>query len=178
MLRKLVFAIIVSFAISPHFLLAGEVYKTEKSDGNVKYTNIKPSESEDKILETRKYSHPEPAGKTEDNQSFEISEKITEEKQNYVDEIFRKRAKLLYEKEVSLKNDIKNTSIYIDDLENVVEDYLVNGYFADNYIFELRVQESNLESLKNELANIDEEWNQLKKEARKNNVDPGVLRVR
>ncbi len=54
---------------------------------------------------------------------------------------------------------------------------LIEGYFADHDIFELNRQKSILSTLEKELVLLKEEKLNLKKEARKNGVLPGVLRV-
>lgn len=160
-------------------LTAGEVYKTLENDGSVKYTNIKPDHRGEKVLETKSYSHPDTESPTAPESKTEpVYPDTDKEKQDSIDEVFRERAELLYEREQRLVEEIEQKEKYIYELDEVIEDYLVNGYFADRYIFELKVQKNNLEKLREELDGIDEQWYQLKKEARKNSVNPGVLRVR
>ncbi|MGH7885517.1 MAG: hypothetical protein ACRENO_07460 [Thermodesulfobacteriota bacterium] len=162
------------------YLSAGELYKTKGEGGDFKYTNIKPKDENEAVVEIKTYSHRQQTENPKiDPYLPEASEdKINTEKQEYVNDLFRKKAISLYEKEKSIENSVLSTKENISNLENVIEDFLVNGYFADNYIFELRVQESNLNSFEQQLEEIKEEKNELKIEARKSNVDPGVLRVK
>lgn len=159
--------------------LAGKVYKTKEKDGEIKYTNLKPKNEGKTVVEVKTYKNKDQTIEPEYELYPENDDvRLVEEKQNYIDGIFREKAEILYNREKSLKNNIESTKEYISYLENVIEDFLVNGYFADNYIFELRVQESNLKFYKEELKGIKLEERQLKKDARKQNVDPGILRVK
>lgn len=178
MLKKIYIFIIALLLFCTQNSFAGEIYKTKEKNGEIKYTNIKPKNDQETVIEVKTYKNREQTVNTDYKLYPENNDsKLLQEKQNYINDTFQKRALILKEKEDSLKDNIDSTKEYISSLENIIEDFLVNGYFADNYIFELRVQESNLKKFEKELKNIKEEEKQLKKEARKNNVDPGILRV-
>ncbi len=177
--KKYLLLLILLFLLPNLNLTAGEVYKTKQKNGDFVYTNVKPKNEAATVVEVKKYRDNDQTVIPDYEKYPENEEdRLAEEKQNYIDDIFREKAEDLSQREESLKKDIVSTKDYIDYLEDIIEDFLVNGYFADNYIFELRVQERNLEIFKEELEEIKQEEKALKKEARKNNVDPGILRVK
>ena len=162
--------------ISP-YLFSETVYKVKDKDGVVTYTNVNPSEEEDvSIIESNSYS-----AKVYDENNYLIEPQTNKKKQTIhdvdTDTIFRNKAIELRDKELRLKREIKYTKRYIKELKEKIDDLLIDGYFADHDIFEMKRQESILTSLEKELSTIDDDRLTLKREARKNGVEPGVLRV-
>jgi len=79
-------------------------------------------------------------------------------------------------KEKAIIAEIDNTEKQIDHKRREVNDLLINGYFADRSILELRYLESYLQELNSQLILLAEERENLADEARRQGIPPGYLR--
>lgn len=169
-------SLITFIILLPAGINSETVYKVEDESGNLTYKNIAPENQDISVIES---------SKTEIENYDETSILITPKLKNNEDlikkvdndTIYRNKALVLKEKEKNLRNEIKITKQNIRYLRDKIDNLLIDGYFADHDIFELKRQESILSSLEKELSGIDDEWLLLKKAARKDGVEPGVLRV-
>lgn len=91
-------------------------------------------------------------------------------------EYWRGLALQIETREKAILEQIEITREEIKYKKREVDYLLLNGYFADHSILELRYLEDLLNDLKNQLALIDLEKENLKTEARRQGIPPGYLR--
>ncbi|HSE84464.1 MAG TPA: hypothetical protein VLB01_07955, partial [Thermodesulfobacteriota bacterium] len=91
-------------------------------------------------------------------------------------EYWRGLALQIEAREKAILEQIKITKEQIRYKKREVDYLLLDGYFADYSILELRYLENLLKDLENQLALIGLEKNNLKTEARRRGIPPGYLR--
>ncbi|NIP31973.1 MAG: hypothetical protein GTO02_21110 [Candidatus Dadabacteria bacterium] len=157
------------------------IYKIKDNEGNFIFTNVVPENGDFEIISSHTTAYEKydenniiiKSGNSRDSDKRDI--KIQE--QENLNAKFRNKAIEIRNRELNIKSKIRVTKQNIIELKEKIDDLLIEGYFADHDIFELNRQKSILSTLEKELVLLKEEKLNLKKEARKNGVLPGVLRV-
>jgi hypothetical protein len=168
--------------------LSKDIYKWVDQDGRVHFTDSPSLIPEDKL---EKVEVIEGQGKDPGEGQFavvKISPAVVEEENLEPDfeeqtqneqalrEFWRSQALEIENKEKAIIAEIDNTEKQIDHKKREVDYLLINGYFADRSILELRYLESYLQELNSQLILLAEERENLADEARRQGIPPGYLR--
>ncbi len=146
--------------------------KAIPQDKKTKATVIEGEEEPSKETEVNFTKTPSPPSE-EENPEEDLEEKREEEA---LREDFRSRALEIDAKEKALLEEIKTTKKQIDQKKREVDFLLLDGYFADYSISELRYLNDYLTQVEDQLALIKQERENLEEEARKQGIPPGYLR--
>jgi hypothetical protein len=168
--------------------LSNGIYKWVDQDGHVHFTDSPALIPEDKL---EKVEVIEGQGKDPGEGQFAViktSPSIVEEEniepefdeqnqnEQVLREFWRSRALEIENKERVIIAEIDNTEKQIDHKRREVDYLLLNGYFADRSILELRYLENYLQELNSQLILLAEERENLADEARRQGIPPGYLR--
>ncbi len=163
------------------------IYKWVDKDGAIHFTDDPKTIPGDKKAKTIVIEGEEESGdETEVNSTKitptpseeEIPESDLEEKreEEVLREDFRSRALEIDDKEKVLLEEIKITKGQISQKKREVDFLLLDGYFADYSIQELRYLNDYLTQLEEQLTLIKQERKNLQEEARREGIPPGYLR--
>jgi len=103
-----------------------------------------------------------------------LNEKEREQKE--LKSLWRNRAIEIENKIELAYEQIKIIKKRIEYLDNEIEYLLINGYSADYLIYELRTLENQIPEMETRVRELEEQKEQLKKEARKKGIPPGYIR--
>ncbi len=174
-----------SFAIPA---LSKDIYKWVDQDGRVHFTDSPALIPEDAL---EKVEVIEGQGKDPGEGQFAVvktSSSVVEGKstelvfdeqtqnEQALREFWRSQALEIENKGKAILAGINNTKKQIDHKRREVDYLLINGYFADRSILELRYLESYLQELNSQLVLLAEERENLADEARREGIPPGYLR--
>ena len=162
------------------------IYKWVDKDGTIHFTDDPKTIPEDKKSKAVVIEGEESGEETEINPtetaptpSEEENPKADLEKTREEDALrgdFRSRALEINAKEKALLEEIKITKRQISQKKREVDFLLLDGYFADYSISELRYLNDYLAQLEDQLALIKQEKEKLEEEARREGIPPGYLR--
>jgi hypothetical protein len=168
--------------------ISKDIYKWVDQDGRVHFTDNPALIPEDKlerveVIEGQENESEEgqfavvktsPAVVEEENVEPEFDEQNRNEQA--LRDFWRSQALEIENKEKAIIAEIDNTEKQIDHKKREVDYLLLNGYFADRSILELRYLESYLQELNSQLILLAEERENLADEARRQGIPPGYLR--
>lgn len=146
--------------------------KAIPQDKKTKATVIEGEEEPREEAEVNFTKTPPPPSE-EENPEVDFEEKREEET---LREDFRGRALEIDAKEKALLEEIKTTKKQIAHKKREVDFLLLDGYFADYAISELRYLNDYITQLEDQLALIKQERENLDEEARRQGIPPGHLR--
>lgn len=152
------------FTDSPALIPEDKLEKVEVIEGQGK----DPGEGQFAVVKTS------PAVVEEENSELVFDEQTQNEQA--LREFWRSRALEIENKERAIMDEIDITEKQIDHKRREVDYLLINGYFADRSILELRYLESYLQELNSQLILLAEERENLADEARRQGIPPGYLR--
>ncbi len=163
-----------------------EIYKWVDKNGTIHFTddpanipqeNMKEAETirgnEENPLDEFDVNLITPPFEEESSELYLEQQRQGEEAQR---EYWRSLALQIETREKAIIEQIEITKEEIEYKRREVDYLLLNGYFADHSILELRYLEDLLNDLKNQLVLIDLEKENLKTEARRQGIPPGYLR--
>jgi uncharacterized protein DUF4124 len=161
------------------------IYKWVDKDGAIHFTDDPKAIPEDRktktiVIEEESGDETEanptkiiPTPSEEENQEADLEKKREEE---VLREDFRSRALEIDDKEKALLEEIKITKGQISQKKREVDFLLLDRYFADYSIQELRYLNDYLTQLEEQLTLIKQERKNLQEEARREGIPPGYLR--
>jgi hypothetical protein len=162
------------------------IYKWVDKDGTIHFTDDPKTIPEDKKSKAVVIEGEESGEETEINPtetaptpSEEENPKADLEKRREEDALrgdFRSRALEINAKEKALLEEIKITKSQISQKKREVDFLLLDGYFADYSISELRYLNDYRAQLEDQLALIKQERENLEEEAHREGIPPGYLR--
>jgi uncharacterized protein DUF4124 len=101
---------------------------------------------------------------------------LEKEREEAIREEWRSRALEIEDKKNAILEEIESTKQALREKKREVDSLLINGYFADYSILELRYLSDYLKELEDQLEFIKQEKANLEEEARREGIPPGYLR--
>lgn len=163
-----------------------EIYKWVDKDGTIHFTDDPaqiPQENR-KEAETIQGNEEDPVDEVDvdliapqfEEEGSELYLEQQRQREEAQRDYWRSLALQIETREKAILEQIEITKEEIKYKRREVDYLLLNGYFADHSVLELRYLENLLNGLKNQLALIDLEKENLKTEARRQGIPPGYLR--
>lgn len=163
-----------------------EIYKWVDKSGTIHFTDDPAKIPEEKRNEVEAIEGEEEGSVGEvdinlnpppfEEESSELYLEQQRQEESALREYWRNLALQIETKERAILEQIEITKEELKYKKREVDYLLLNGYFADYSILELRYLENLLSDLKNQLALIKLEKENLKTEARRQGIPPGYLR--
>ncbi len=165
---------------------AKDIYKWVDKDGNIHFTDNPANIPEDKKGEANIIEKEE---SSDDKREFEPTNIVSHQPEEEAPEadlgnkreealraVWRGRALEIENKKGATIEEIETTKQAISEKKREVDSLLIDGYFADYSILELRYLNDQLGELENQLGLIKQERANLEEEARREGIPPGYIR--
>jgi hypothetical protein len=174
----------LSIFLTPSY--AKDIYKWVDKDGNIHFTDNRANIPEDKKGEANIIEKDE---STDEKREFEPTNIVSHQPEEEAPEtdlrnereealraVWRGRALEIENKKGAILEEIEATKRALKEKKREVDSLLLNGYFADYSILELRYLNDHIVELENQLELIKQERANLEEEARQEGIPPGHIR--